>query len=45
MRYPILPVLFVIFVAAPAAHAQGLEDFSGFHERSAKKYRSLIGAD
>lgn len=30
MRDLILPVLFVIFVAAPAAHAQGLEDFSGF---------------
>jgi len=30
MRYLILRVLFVIFVAAPAAHAQGLEEFSGF---------------
>lgn len=28
MRYLLLPVLFIMFVATPVVHAQGLEDFS-----------------
>jgi hypothetical protein len=37
MRYLILPVLFAIFVAAPAAHAQGLEDFSNISRAIGKE--------
>ena len=37
MRYLILPVLFVMFVATPAAHAQRLEDFSGFSRAIGKE--------
>jgi hypothetical protein len=41
MRYLIVPVLFVVFVAAPAAHAQGIEDFKSF-SRAIGKEVSLV---
>ena len=37
MRHLLLPVLFVIFVATPAAHAQGLEDFSNISRAIGKE--------
>ncbi len=37
MRYLILPVLFVMFVSTPAAHAQGREDFKGFSRAIGKE--------
>jgi hypothetical protein len=37
MRSLILPVLFVMFVATPAAHAQGLEDFESFSRAIGKE--------
>ncbi len=37
MRYSTLPLLFVICVAAPAAHAQGLEDFAGISRAIGKE--------
>jgi hypothetical protein len=37
MRHLISPVLFVIFVATPAAHAQGLADFSNISRAIGKE--------
>ena len=37
MRYPLLQVLFVMFVSAPAAHAQRLEDFSNMSRAIGKE--------
>ena len=37
MRHVISPVLFVIFVATPAAHAQGLEEFSNISRAIGKE--------
>lgn len=42
MRYLLLPVLFVMFVATPAADAQGIDDFKRFL-RAIGKEVSVVG--